>query len=1160
MNKLRAAAFILAGTVLAGGVGHGGVPSSGIANTKHNLSATSPLAPARSIRATTETQICVFCHTPHSGDTSNPWAPLWNRRQESASTYALYSSASYDATHIQTTANQPAGSSKLCLACHDGTLAIGQVNVYNRQIAATNPPGILINMTTVAGTGTGQTIPVGLGIGTGFTRNLGADLSNDHPISVTYTAALAIRDGEMRELDSAQNWPQGSAGSARVVGVREAGVRRPTIRLEPTGLDGAPDGQVQCASCHDPHVANSPTLGNMKFLRMNRLQQARPTSSAVAVGTDIVCLACHDKGKGATMVWQHSSHANSSSAIATYTLAAANLREFPHTSAQASLITTTVWNASCLNCHDMHTVVGARRLLREGVDAGSTAVPKVGGANTSAIEETCFQCHRPATATAASVYGSAVTSATRPPPDIWSDYRVAGGSTAVTGAVIRNMPITVLVGGAGTQELHNIGVNVGFDDGTNLDCLTTNTTNVCGADFIEKRTLLGGNEGAFPGTGVYDVTRRHAECTDCHNPHRVVPFRNGTRRDLSVNPTALTPIEYGTHRHTNDAALLDAVVYVHTNIISGALRGAWGVEPSGWATAGFNNSLDSLPNAFAAKRGDPSSDGTQPLIGILNCASTGQNNDTNHDGGAAAIVAFANTDRVACNAKTYVTREYQICMKCHSNYTYTDNNLPERLGNRPMLGVATPASHDAAGVPVAVNVGLTMQRYTNQAKEFQAPQEHRGKIALGKYTADASPGAALTGICFGDGGPNAASCAGGSGAFKGTPPNQLMSSYPIESYGVSDGNGDYRTNSVQVGMVDFQVNNHRSWHPVFDSTGRTAAVRSLNAARAFGPAMFNQPWQNGIGTQTMYCTDCHGNNTPGYTAGSPGVGGSIPTDGDTGQPWGPHGSGNNFILKGPWDRCTGFAAADFGGACMLGWDNDTNTPDITLGTGREVAATVGAGAESDLCFKCHNLAAYAGTSATFTSGFANPSDTVLNVHGVGQHSAFRCGWCHAAVPHGWKNKSLLINLNDVGPEVICRQQDSDDLSSAGGSTTTATGVANSQKCVVGQPMPPGTQMRNEPLPNPSVTGGANSGALIHWDGDMGTNRGYYNPPYYRNAMLKWTRFYPSGRWIADACGSVGNNGFPGRGNFGGVQCGSESASDNLPVEWMGSASQCAGTL
>jgi len=59
----------------------------------------------------------------------------------------------------------------------------------------------------------------------------------------------------------------------------------------------------------------------------------------------------------------------------------ATLRELP--------LGITVWEAACLNCHDTHTVHGARRLAREGTD--STASPKSGG--NSAIEETCYQCH-----------------------------------------------------------------------------------------------------------------------------------------------------------------------------------------------------------------------------------------------------------------------------------------------------------------------------------------------------------------------------------------------------------------------------------------------------------------------------------------------------------------------------------------------------------------------------------------------------------------------------------------------------------------------------------------------------------------------------------------------------------------------------------------------
>jgi len=100
------------------------------------------------------------------------------------------------------------------------------------------------------------------------------------------------------------------------------------------------------------------------------------------------------------------------------------------------------------------------------------------------------------------------------------------------------------------------------------------------------------------------------------------------------------------------------------------------------------------------------------------------------------------------------------------------------------------------------------------------------------------------------------------------------------------------------------------------------------------------------------------------------------------------------------------------------------------------------------------------------------------------------------VPHGWKNKALLVNLNDVGPEAVCRQEDADDL---------PTG----QKCAVGQPMPGGTQMRNGPT-------GSGATSTTVW-----RNRGYSNPPYYLNAMLKVRSFATSGSWSDTNCGSVG---------------------------------------
>jgi len=96
-----------------------GVTSPG---NKHNLSVTGP----GPVKSASETEICVFCHTPHN---ANPAVPLWNQTLSSGVTYQPYTS-----TTMKATVGLPTGSSKLCLACHDGTVAIGNT-INNGRIA-----------------------------------------------------------------------------------------------------------------------------------------------------------------------------------------------------------------------------------------------------------------------------------------------------------------------------------------------------------------------------------------------------------------------------------------------------------------------------------------------------------------------------------------------------------------------------------------------------------------------------------------------------------------------------------------------------------------------------------------------------------------------------------------------------------------------------------------------------------------------------------------------------------------------------------------------------------------------------------------------------------------------------------------------------------------
>jgi predicted CXXCH cytochrome family protein len=139
----------------------------------------------------------------------------------------MYDSPTMDAN----VSPQPSGMSKMCLSCHDGTVALE--NYGN----TTNGTFFMY----------GEEL-------------IGTDLRDDHPISFVYDTVLATKDGELYDPSTKLSGILGSSGT-----INE---------------DMLFQSKLECSSCHDVH--NTRAVPGTKLLLIDN------TGSAL-------CLTCHDK-------------------------------------------------------------------------------------------------------------------------------------------------------------------------------------------------------------------------------------------------------------------------------------------------------------------------------------------------------------------------------------------------------------------------------------------------------------------------------------------------------------------------------------------------------------------------------------------------------------------------------------------------------------------------------------------------------------------------------------------------------------------------------------------------------------------------------------------------------------------------------------------------
>lgn len=224
---------------------------------KHNLSSlnknvTYQAQPPVAYEDEHNTEICIFCHTPHR---AAPQTTLWNRSNPSV-TFGRYSSPTLIIRRtFAAQFGEPNGSSRLCLSCHDGVTA-GGVSL-----------GAILNHQ-----------PINMGVNDRITGIALFDANKikfgHHPVSFVYDNAV---------LSAIQADPEKATQNYRFPSI-------PQVKLDA-------GKRMQCTTCHNPHQNQSSEDTYLTPPNVGRKIAPFWVYGGAGNATsdhDAVCLDCHN--------------------------------------------------------------------------------------------------------------------------------------------------------------------------------------------------------------------------------------------------------------------------------------------------------------------------------------------------------------------------------------------------------------------------------------------------------------------------------------------------------------------------------------------------------------------------------------------------------------------------------------------------------------------------------------------------------------------------------------------------------------------------------------------------------------------------------------------------------------------------------------------------